>query len=256
MAEIGNKYKIAILEFDTTSRMNHTGQKIVAELKSNAKAEKAEWWNRYMKGEIPFLGVGIPEIRKMLLDLNRKERLEELAMNRQVGIVNGLIKSGLAEEKLAAILYIQLFWLANQKKSFLMSLISDWFDERYIFDWNTTDWLCVKVLTPMVDSGDPEVISRLKHWSRDPYLWKARASLVPFAQAGTMMDHTQEIKRFADILIRREERFAKTAVGWVLREYSKHDEEFVLTFLSKHVKHTTAEVKRNALKYYRQRTRS
>jgi 3-methyladenine DNA glycosylase AlkD len=63
------------------------------------------------------------------------------------------------------------------------------------------------------------------------------------------------IERSADILIRRPERFAKTAVGWVLREYSKTDEEFVLNFLSRHVKYTTSEVKRNALKYYRMKTR-
>jgi hypothetical protein len=99
--------------------MNHTGQRIVKELKVNAIEEKAEWWNRYMKGEIPFLGVGIPEIRKLLLALNREEGLEDQPMNQQVGIVNGLMKSGLAEEKLAAILYVQLFWLGKQKNSFL-----------------------------------------------------------------------------------------------------------------------------------------
>ena len=34
----------------------------------------------------------------------------------------------------------------------------------------------------MIDSGDISVIRQLKKWNRDPYLWKARASLVPFAQ--------------------------------------------------------------------------
>lgn len=236
--------------------MNYTGQRIIEGLKVNAKEEKAEWWNRYLKGEIPFLGVGIPEIRKLLLELNRAERLEEQAMNQQVGIVNGLMRSGLAEEKLAAILYIQLFWLGKKKNSFLLSLISDWFDERYIFDWNTTDWLCVKVLTPMIDSGDQELINHLRRWNRDPFLWKARASLVPFAGTVNITEYKAVIRRFSEILIRREERFAKTAVGWVMREFSKHDTEFVLSFLSKHVKHTTAEVKRNALKYYRQELRS
>ena len=107
----------------------------------------------------------------------------------------------------------------------------------------------------MIDSQDPQVIWVLKRWSRNPYLWKARASLVPFAQASSILEHGKEIGRISDILIRREERFAKTAVGWVMREYSKHDEDFVLAFLSKHVKYTTAEVKRNALKYYRQSAR-
>ena len=63
----------------------------------------------------------------------------------------------------------------------------------------------------------------------------------------------KSIEHFSDILIRREERFAKTTVGWVMREYSKFDEDFVLDFLSRHVKYTTWDVKRNALKYYRQK---
>jgi hypothetical protein len=41
----------------------------------------------------------------------------------------------------------------------------------------------------------------------------------------------------------------------VLREYSKSDPKFVLDFLSRHVAYTTSEVKRNALKYYRKKTR-
>jgi len=236
--------------------MNPPVTNIVVELKRNAKTEKAEWWNRYLKGAIQFVGLGIPEIRKILLDLNKDQQLDQMSMNRQVGLVNGLIKGRFAEQKLAAILYIQLFWLGKQKNTFLLSLISDWFDERLIFDWNTTDWLSVKILTPMIDSGDDNVIWTLKRWSRDPYLWKARASLVSFAQAKSIVDHARVIENSSHFLICREERFAKTAVAWVMREYSKHDAEFVLSFLSKHVKYTTAEVKRNALKHYRQTLRS
>lgn len=209
-----------------------------------------------MKGEIRFVGAGIPEIRKLLLEMNQSEHLDQLPMNRQVGLVNGLMRSPLAEHKLAAILYIQLFWLGKQKNTFLLGIISDWFDDRYIYDWNTTDWLCVKVLAPMVDSDDEKVLWALKQWNRNPYLWKARASLVPFAASKKTQKHGKIIERFSDFLIRREERFAKTAVGWVMREYSKDDEDKVLNFLSRHVKHTTWEVKRNALKYYRKKLRN
>jgi 3-methyladenine DNA glycosylase AlkD len=225
---------------------------IAEELRKSGNPEKAEWWNRYLKGEIPFIGVGIPEIRRVFLEKDRVAAFGDLPLNRQFSLVNGLMRGRFAEEKLAAILYIQLFWLDRMRHGFLMNLFSDWFDDRYIFDWNTTDWLCVKILTPMVDSANPELIWKLKQWCRDPYLWKARASLVPFAQARTITDHAREIEWIAGILIRREERFAKTAVGWVLREYSRHDIDFVLAFLSKYVKHTPTEVKRNALKYHRQ----
>ena len=233
--------------------MNQYAETLVQELKIRSVPHKADWWNSYMKGEIRFVGTSIPEIRKLLIEKNSSEGLDHLPMNQQVSFVNGLMRSELAEHKLAAILYIQLFWLGNQKGTFLLSLISDWFDDRFIYDWNTSDCLCVKVLTPIVDSGDEKVIWTLNRWNRDPYLWKGRASLVPFARSKNIADHSKSIERFSDILIRREERFAKTAVGWVMREYSKVDEDFVHDFLSKHVKHTTWEVKRNALKYYRQK---
>jgi 3-methyladenine DNA glycosylase AlkD len=228
----------------------------VESLQKQGKKDKAVWWNTYMKEEIPFLGVGTPEIRNTLLKIDRTGELMELSLNRQVGLVNRLMKGEYAEEKLAAILYMQLFWVGKQKNSLITGMISDWFDERYIFDWNTTDWLCVRILTPLIESDDEKVIWKLKRWNRDPYLWKARASLVPFAQVEHITKYEKEIARFSDILIRRRERFAKTAVGWILREYSKHDVDFVLSFLSRHVKYTTAEIKRNALKYYRQYLRA
>ena len=233
--------------------MNQYAETLVQELKIKSVPQKADWWNSYMKGEIRFVGTSIPEIRKLLIHKNSSEGLDQLPMNQQVGFVNGLMRSKLAEHKLAAILYVQLFWVKTQKPGFLLNLISDWFDDRYIHDWNTTDWLCVKVLSQLVDSGNEQVIWTLKKWNRDPYLWKARASLVPFAQAKSIGIHSKTIGSFSDILIRREERFAKTAVGWVMREYSKVNVDFVLDFLSKHVKHTTWEVKRNALKYHRQK---
>jgi 3-methyladenine DNA glycosylase AlkD len=236
--------------------MSQLHQIVFDEIKERATPDKAEWWNHYLKGEIPFLGVNTPEIREVFLNRDRESAFEKLAMNQQVSLVNGLMRGEFAEQKLAAILYVQLFWLDRMKGSFLMNLVSDWFEDRHIYDWNTCDWLCIRILTPLVDSGDPQVIWKLKKWSRDPYLWKARASLVPFARSRYITQYSKEIGQFSDTLIRRDERFAKTAVGWVLREYSKHDPEFVLDFLSKHVKHTTSEVKRNALKYYRNKLRT
>lgn len=62
-------------------------------------------------------------------------------------------------------------------------------------------------------------------------------------------DHSVTIHQFSSTLIKRHERFSKTAVGWVLREYSKYDIEFVTGFLESHKNWTTGEVIRNATKY-------
>ncbi len=123
-------------------------------------------------------------------------------MNQQVSLVNGLMRSELAEHKLAAILYIQLFWLGKQKNYLPPEPDLRLVYERYIHDWNTIDWLSVKVLAFLIDSGDEQVIWTLKRWNCDPYLWKARASLVPFAHAKSIKAmHSKSIKLFSDILI-------------------------------------------------------
>lgn len=72
---------------------------------------------------------------------------------------------------------------------------------------------------------------------------------MPFAQSKTISDHATTIEAFSNTLIRWEERFCKTSVGWVLREYSKRDPAFVIRFLEAHREWTTPEVVKNARKY-------
>ena len=50
-------------------------------------------------------------------------------------------------------------------------------------------------------------------------------------------------------VIRRPQRFAKTSVGWLLRQISKFDLEYVEEFLGNNKSYLTKEVVNNALKY-------
>jgi 3-methyladenine DNA glycosylase AlkD len=50
-------------------------------------------------------------------------------------------------------------------------------------------------------------------------------------------------------LIRLPQRFAKTSVGWLLRQISKFDKNYVLEFLENNRSYLTKEVINNALKY-------
>lgn len=51
------------------------------------------------------------------------------------------------------------------------------------------------------------------------------------------------------VLIKRDERFAKTGVGWIVRELSRHDKEAVREFVESHRKSFSPESIKNALKY-------
>lgn len=228
--------------------MNPISEQIQIQLGLKADEKKAKWLENYVKHQINSRGVGIPEIRQILLEANKTHMISDFAVSDQIEFLNDLMKSDYTEDKLSAILFIQLFWKSNLNTNKLM-LISDWFDKGFINDWNVCDWLCVRILAPMVDTDPEMVIVELKKWNINENLWKARASLVPFTTCKSISQYIDLIEKLSQTLIMRDERFCKTAVGWVLREVSKFDLDFVMHFLEVNKEWVTVEVKKNALKY-------
>jgi len=228
--------------------MNKIPDKIQSQISRKGKPEKARWLENYVKHNIKSKGTGIPEIRLIVKSAAKKYKLPQQDFAVQTEMLNNLMNREYTEDKLAAILYIQLYWNGrfNQEK---LNLISNWFDQNWITDWNVCDWLCVRILTPHVEEHTDSTIKKLEVWNRNKNLWKARASLVPFALCNNIAEHKNTIQQLSNELIKREERFCKTAVGWVMREYSKIDGGFVTNFLNEHEKWTTNEVIRNATRY-------
>lgn len=228
--------------------MKEISKYIKSKITSIGKPDKAKWLENYIKHYIKSKGVGIPEIRDIVKEATKEYKLPELDISKQIDLLNDLMTSEYTEDKLSAIIYIQLNWnTINEHEK--IALISDWFDKELITDWNVCDWLCVRLLTPMTDNWTKETLSELKKWNKSQNQWKARASLVPFAQSKSLDKHKSLIEEFSIELIKRNERFCKTAVGWVLREYSKIDSGFVTKFLDENENWTTKEVIKNATKY-------
>ncbi len=229
--------------------MNRFAAELTDALGSRRDREKAAWLERYVKHGVRSLGVGIPVIRTILQDLDQARGISGMPAAEQAAFLDDLMAQEYTEPKLAAILFIQLY-RNNGMASETLDIASRWFDAGWITDWNVCDWLCVRLLSPLVDADPGLAIPAFAAWNKSANLWKARASLVPFAQCKTLGDHGETIRRFSEVLIGREERFCKTAVGWVLREYSRIDRIFVREFLDANKDRTTPEVVRNATKYH------
>jgi 3-methyladenine DNA glycosylase AlkD len=229
--------------------MNTYFKIILQELEKHHNPKKAEWLVNYVKHDIKSIGVGIPEIRSIVQNVCKLNKLNELSPDNQKEILDELVRHDYTEAKLSAIIYVQLFQKEADVRTQL-SMFSNWFDKKWIYDWNVCDWLCVRLLSPLVDKHPKQTIAELKKWNRDNYIWKARASLVPFAQCKSLNGHLGLVDLFNKSLIKRNERFCKTAVGWSLREISKLDKEYVKRFLETHSYYVTAEVKKNAAKYF------
>jgi len=216
----------------------------------HSNKRKKEWWESYLRNVIPFIGVGIPEIRKLLKEWYKSNHLGKVKITDQLEIITEFIKGKYAEDKISGILFIQLFLLEQSNFEIILSTIEKYFDEKYMFDWNTCDWLCVRILTPIIESENEKCRKIIVSWKEAQYLWKARASAVAFAQAKNIMNYLSELNEINKILIRREERFAKTAVGWTLREISKHNQDYVTNFIDNNIDYFTKEIISNSLKYF------
>ena len=166
----------------------------------------------------------------------------------QVHLSVRLLEQPHTEDKLAGILLLQerllpgghVTW--SESSGHFVRLL----DRGFLADWNSVDWFCVKVLADLLDREDQDTALALLEWSSASVHWRARASLVPFAsrvgKPETYFEGFEEhFLAACTRLIRREERFAKTAVGWVLRNYATARPDKAETFIRQEREHFTSE---------------
>ena len=229
--------------------MNYVADKMRKRLINKADQKKADWLENYVKHGIKSRGVPIPQIRELLVELVKESGINNQPVRDQIDFIDDLMADIHTEDKLAAIIYLQLYW-EKIEPNIQLRTISDCFDKEWIFDWNVCYWLCVRILSRLIDAHPRKSIPEMKQWNKNEYLWKARASIVAFIYSGSLLSYEKIIMQFSLNLIKGEERFAKTAVGWLLREYSKKDDKFVKDFIKTNSLYFTREVMNNSLKYF------
>ncbi len=219
-------------------------------LQAAATEQTKQWWERYMKGVISFRGVGIPANRELLKQWRTASNIDRWPVEEQLDLALAFFGEPLAEDKLAGILFIQNYLYKRLPWEIMLTRFEEIYRHKLIFDWNICDWFCVRVLGPMIRENGPVCARKLLSWKDAPYLWQARSSLVPFITVAHDSRYYPLIREACGVLIRREERFAKTAVGWVLRDISKHDTIFTQSFVREYISFFSRESLDNALKYF------
>ena len=215
---------------------------LLQRLEARATLKTKNWWEKYLKQAIPFRGVKMGDIRSALHDWLAADRIgERLTAEEQVTLALSLLRQEYADDKLAGILYLQ--------EELLPAGALDWprdlprfaalFQDGYIFDWNTCDWFCVKVLGPLVERYGEPCARGLAEWRQADNLWQRRAAGVAFVNLAKHGD--RNFPGFVDLLldicavtVQSPERFAQTGTGWVLRELSLADQARVLNFVEEY----------------------
>ncbi len=163
-----------------------------------------------------------------------------------------LLRGRVAEEKLTALLILQEHVLPLDELEPRRDLpqISAIFDEGSIWEWNTTDWLCVRVLGPLIRTRGGAAGRPIVRWTDAPGLWRRRAAIVAFVdllpEPDVFPGMTDLVLEACAANVRDEARFAQTAVGWVLRELSRRSPDIAFHFVAEHRSAMSAESLRMA----------
>ena len=220
------------------------------QLRLNKVASKKtrDWWERYIKHNTIFRGVGIPQIREEIKKWHKQEQIIKLPLEDQLNLALSFFAENHAEDKLAGVLLLQDYLYDKFDWKILIPKFENLFKNNYIYDWNVCDWFCVRVLGPMIKENGLPCAEAITKWNTSKNVWQARSSLVAFANYTKHSEYKLLMLGSCSKLIRREERFAKTAVGWILRELSKTDKKAVMAFIEKHARYFSKESLENGIK--------
>ena len=233
--------------------MKRALKELRAQLQAEANPRTKAWFEKYLRYTVRYRGVPTPRIKRIITHWRKTSGLDQLAPDVQLAWLAPLWAGEYAEDKFAATLYCQHFLIKDLSPAAILDAIEEVLDAKHLYDWSTTDWVCMRVLRPTLlkaeDEGIKRIAKRILAWCKEDYLWKARCSVVTFAVTHRLTVYHGPALRSCDTLIKRQERFAKTAVGWFLREYSRYDPAAVRRKLEQYGELATTEVRRNALKY-------
>ena len=223
-----------------------------ARLAAEADEQTRVWWERYLKGAVPFRGVAMARIRAVVHALWRDEGLDRLPPGAQIELALRLLAEPFSEDKVAGVLVLAERLLGELSLDDVPRL-GEPLARGDIDDWSTSDWYCVKVLGPFVAASDDRqaAAEAVASWRSADRLWHRRAAAVSFVRLAPRAEDFYP--GFSDLLlvisatlVRDPARFSQTAVGWLLRELSVGAPAAVEAFVEAHRERMSREAFRSA----------
>ena len=215
---------------------------IVARLRELADPERARQQKRYLKSDLDFLGVTVPDLRKTVLITAREQGV--IGHDELVDWVRALWDDVLFERRLAAVelLRARAGLLTDHDLPLLEELI------RRAAGWALVDPLSGDI-AGRVALTQPRAWRAIDRWAGDQDFWLRRSAMLALlAGIGTGQPDTERFERYAAAMMGEREFFVRKAIGWVLRELSKRDPGYVIAFTTRHVSEMSGVTFREAIR--------
>ena len=209
---------------------------VAARLEAAADERTRDWWERYLRGAIPFRGVKMADIRAIVHDVWPPDAPVDLALAQ--------FEQPFSEDKIAGVLALAEINMPRLSAADVPRLAEP-FERGLIADWSTCDWYCVKVLGKLIER-DPAAAPPIAAWRDAEDLWQRRAAAVAFVDLVPRGLHHDLVLEVLERNVLDPARFSQRSVGWVLRELGRADPERAQAFLARHGGRMSAEARRQA----------
>lgn len=219
-----------------------------AELRRFANPAKAAFFPRFFKtgpGEYgegdKFLGLTVPQTRgvaKAFVALPLDE-------------IRKLLASQIHEERLLALIILTERYdqagKAERAKIFRFYMLN----RKHVNNWDLVDSSAHQIVGAQLEAGDHSLLDRL---AKSKVLWDRRIAMVA-TYHGIRQRRFEHALRVALLLLRDEHDLIHKAVGWMLREVGKRDEEVLVNFLAETYQNMPRTMLRYAIERFPEVTR-
>ena len=202
----------------------------LVKLNREANSERARRQQAYMKSEMPYFGLSVPRCRRIAHEMLR----DNPPKNSEVWVSSILLLWRDATHREERYVAIELFlhkkfshWLVPDQLPVLEEMVvtGAW--------WDYVDALAVRGAGTML-VNDPVPTKRILYkWANDQNFWKRRVGILAQLKSKTNTD-VELLSKCVKPSIGHSEFFLRKGIGWVLREYSKTDPDWVKEFVEKH----------------------
>jgi 3-methyladenine DNA glycosylase AlkD len=203
---------------------------IIEKLRPLGSTERAVQEKRYLKSELDFLGVPLPDLRRVVTAAAGEHR--DLGHDELAGWARALWREPLWEARMAAVELLRARErdLTAADLPLVNRLI------REAAGWALVDPLAGDIAGRIALRQPGTAWPVIDTWADDADFWVRRSallSLLPGIRAG--QPDLERLNRYATAMLGEKQFFIRKAIGWVLRELSKKDPGYVSAWTERHL---------------------
>jgi 3-methyladenine DNA glycosylase AlkD len=211
-------------------------------LRAVGTADRAAQEKRYLKSELEFFGVTVPELRRVVRAAVRA--YPGLGAGELVAWAAELWRAPVHERRMAAVEVLTL--AAPRLGTGDLATV-----ERLLREsgtWALVDGLAVNVAGEIAVC-DPRSWPVIDGWAVDADFWLRRSALLALLRGiRTGRPDLPRFTRYARPLLAEREFFIRKAIGWVLREISRRDPDWVASWTQRHLSEMSGVTFREAVR--------